>query len=871
MNSATRALLPAPAMQNLHDPSGIGYADTLDPQVPLSVRVGPYLEISEGDLIDLYCDDQLAINYTVKSEDLTPGTYNFIVLPLDQKFIRQDSITLLYEVTKPIGGQKNQSTPATIPVKLTLPGGIDTNPATPYENERLAKPEVSPEGVITSPEGVSVDIAPYMNMSVGDKITLSWHGELIRTEITDQAQVGKPVVIPVSKEIIEQAGDSDRLEVRYEIRDIVNNWSRWSLPVYLEVEAGESSLPAPIAPQAPEMELDLDRLSQADVQVLVIAHPEIKPGDELVLTVERNTPEGEPLESYVASQTITTSSSFYEFQVPNAQFQPIAQGRARLQYRVYQQAGNALRSKSLTLNIVGSPMELALPRVPAAEQNEGILDPSSRNVIAEVPAYYFMSEGNDVHLFWMGKTQSGANVMHDELKTIASGDVGSQVDFSIPDDKVGVLAGGSVEIYYTVNTFNRAFFKSPSLMLRVSDDRDMPLPLPTILEADNDTLDPADTLNGATVVIGISANLRVGDQVKVSWKGAKASDEKEKVIAADSAGKALSVVFSSALVSVNEGERISVNYTVTRANGTVQTSEVFSVQVKATLRELPAPTMDTVGADGVVKPGLIAETGATVRVDFDDLSSGDKVKVIWVGASRYETPEQTAVGSTGLVFNVPKALILATLNARASVTYQVTRSGTTRESQKLKLSVLSTLTFDTSPLTLSGKTYVLTARPEVSHKWLPDNSAQRVAKEGVKPYTYTSSNPAIARVQGDGVVWSRGNGTATISVTDATGASLSFPITVNGVIQCVSLPKGKFDEVSAAAASQHVRLPSIQELREIHAAYNSRWPLDKLDHWSSTVAKPITPFGKTYYVKNPHTGREIDAYTYTHLPAVGLR
>jgi hypothetical protein len=865
MNGATKALLPPPAMQNLHDPSGIGYADTLDPQVPLSVRVGPYLEINEGDVIDLYCDNQLAINYTVKREDLTPGIYNFVVLPLDQKFIRQDSITLLYEVTKPIGGQKNQSVPATIPVKLTLPGGTDTNPATPYENERLAKPKVSPEDVITSPEGVSVEIAPYMNMAVGDTITLSWHGELIRAEIADDSQVGLPVIIPVSKEIIDQAGDSDRLEVRYEIRDIVNNWSRWSLPVYLEVEAGESSLPAPVTPQAPDMELDLDRLSQADVQVLVIAHPDIQRGDELVLTVERNTPEGEPLEPYVASQTITSQSSFYGFKVPNAQFQPIAQGRARLQYRVYQQAGNALRSKSLTLNIVGSPMELALPRVPAAEQNEGVLDPASRNVIAIVPAYYFMSEGNDVHLFWMGKTQSGANVMHDELKTVASGDVGSQVDFSIPDDRVGLLAGGSVEVYYTVNTFNRAFFKSPSLVLRVSDDRDMPLPLPTILEADNDTLDPADTLNGATVVIGSSANLRVGDQVKVSWKGAKGSDEKETVIAADSAGNALSVVFSSALVNINEGERVSVEYTVQRASGIVQTSDVFRVTIVPSLSALPAPSMDKVEPGGTLDPGLIPATGAIVRVKYD-MRTGDRVKVVWTSASRHETDEQTVSGETVLAFTVPKRFIDEAAGSQGNVGYEVMRGGSSKTSASLTVHVQQPLTLNTSPVTLNGKIYLLMTDHGVFPRFPAGTTVQRQASGGRPPYVYRSSNPAIVHVDQKGLASVRRNGNATITVQDSAGHQASYAVRVTGTILCSRLIPNTHQEVTWDAQRNNARLPTLTELKEIYAAYGARWPLDKSWIWASTntrlIAKaPIKHFGN---------GQESQDYVIKKHPGLGL-
>ncbi len=869
MKVATNALLPAPAMQNLHDPSGIGHADTLDPQVPLSVRVGPYLEIAEGDVIDLHCDDQLAFNYTVKAEDLTPGIVNFVVLPLDQKFIRQPEVRLYYEVTKPIGGQKNRSSPFIVPVKLTLPGGTDTNPATPWENERLATPKVLPEGVITSGDGVTVEIAAYMNMFVGDKIALSWHGELIRTEITDQAQVDQPVIIEVSKEIIERAGDSDMLEVRYEIRDLVNNWSRWSLPTYVEVEAGESTLPAPVTPQAPGMELDVDQLAGADLQVLIITHPDIQRDDEVVLSMERSTAEGLMLEAYTASQTISAPGSFYEFLVPNTQFQSITQGRARLQYRVNKSSGSTLRSKSLALKIVGQPMELPLPRVPVAEQNGGVLDSASRNVSAEVPAYYFMSEGNDVHLYWMGKTASGANVMHDELKTVASGDVGSPINFLIPDDNVSLLAGGSVEVYYTVNTFGRAFFKSPSLSLTVSDDQNASLPLPTIQEAENHILDPANTTNGATVIIAASAGLRLGDQVKVSWNGPKGSDEKEKVIAAADVGNALSVVFSSALVNANDGSQVVVAYRVTRANGTVQDSEAYTVKVLGAWSALPAPSMDTVQADGVVNPGVIPEAGATVRVRYG-MRADDRVKVIWAGANRHETAEQTVSSETELVFNLPKTLITASEGAQAVLSYQVTRAGAARESESRTLTVRSALSFDTSPVSLGGKVYLVPALPDVLPN-LPNSAiVRRTASGGTPPYTYSSSNPLVASVRNAGLVSVRGNGSATITVRDAAGQSLSYPVTVTGVIACVGLPSGKFGDVSAAAGSNNTRLPTIDELREIYALWGNQWPLAKNQYWSSTLAK-VTPFGKTYYVKNLGGGGELDAYSYSALSGVGIR
>lgn len=855
MTTATNALLPAPAMQNLHDPSGIGYADTLDPHVPLSVRVGPYLEIAEGDVIDLQCDDQLAFNYTVKREDLASGIFNFVVLPLDQKFISQPQITLRYEVTKPIGGQKNQSAPVSIPVKLTLPGGADTNPATPWENERLANPTVFPKGVITSPDGVTVEIDAYMNMFVGDKVTLSWHGELIRTEVTEQAQVGQSIIIPVSKEIVERAGDSDRLEVRYEIRDMVNNWSRWALPTYIEVEAGTSTLPAPVTPQAPGMDLDLDRLAGADLQVLIISHPEIQRGDELVLVMERDTAEGLTLEPYTASMTISGQSGSYEFLVPNSQFQPITQGRARLQYRVNKPAGNTLRSKSLALRVVGQPIELPLPRVPVAEQNNGVLDPASHNVSAEVPAYYFMSEGNDVHLYWMGKTLSGANVMHDELKTVASGDVGSQINFIIPDEKVSLLAGGSVEVYYTVNTFGRAFFTSLSLLLPVSQVQIKPLPSPTIKEAQDDLLDPADAVNGATVVIGAGANLREGEKVAVRWSGPKGSDVREQVVTAAQAGQAISLVFSSALVTVNDGQTVEVFYSVTRGSGVVQESDKVAVKILSAALDLPAPTLDTVGPDGVLRPSLITGPSAVARASYRGMDPSDQARVRWVGKTTYDGAPVAVGNSTHLSFSIPKQFIDEAEGGDATVRYIVTRNGVERESQALALTVREGMVLDTSPAALPGKIYLIPGRPEVLPAFPGGTTIKRAATGGRPPYTYSTSDPAVAQVDDEGLTSVRGNGVANITVTDAAGESKSYSVSVTGVIACVGVGSGNLTQISGASSNAGGRVPSVHELNEIYNAYGGSWPLGNANYWSSTVAKNV--FGaKWYYVKNLNTGKD---------------
>lgn len=779
------------------------------------------------------------------------------------------------------------------------------------------------------------------------------------------------------------AGDSDMLEVRYEVRDVVNNWSRWSLPTFVEVEAGNSSLSAPIVPQAPNMELDLDRLGGTPVQALVLAYPEMAGSDEVTLVVERNTAEGMALEPFVATKTVQNPSSFVEFFVPFEQFVPITQGRARLKYTVEKATGVMLRSKSLSLTVIGQVQELQAPSVPAAQN--GVLDPTTEHVVALVPPYYFMADGNDVTLVWSGKTAGGANVLHEELKTLSRNDVGKVLEYSIPQDKVNVLAGGSVQVHYTVNTFARAFFKSPVLDLTVSPDSSVPLPAPavdhvtadgvldpanigleamvriqpypgmairdkvtlhwdgrepdgvystyTVLnsgtvgrevvfrvlksivlaslntqvnvwyeverngrvyrssqlafviqesvvtplpgpqvrEAKGDMLYVADTVNGATVVVQASANLKRNDRVLVDVKGANGSDSKEKTILDADAGKELSLVFASALIAANVGQTIEVVYTVQRASGIVQVSTALRLNVVGSLTELSPPLMDGVGADGVLVPSRVPESGATVRVAYQDMQASDSVMVSWRGVSAHDTLSQTVGSAPQLQFNVPKSFITASAGNPATVTYTVTRAGATQLSAPLQLSVSPALVFDASPVTLAGKVYLIPGSPDVLPVFPANTTIQRVASGGRGPYAYRSSNPSVAVVDATGLVSVRGNGSAVISVTDALGTTGSYQVSVTAVIHCQGVGSGSLSQLMAAAASLGGRIPSFDELNEIYNTYGNRWPMGNGNYWSTTVAAQNLVGMKWYFVKNLVTGANFKLLHHNSSLGVAIR
>lgn len=973
--------LPAPLILSYHM-EGIGDIDVADPSKSIEVLIGP-IKLRQRDRLDLYWGphDEIIDSYTHSPD--APDTNGMFSLYVSPRWIQTGHTEIKYIYTPYPSGVPQHSPSKTVIVKLSIPGGRDPDPESPYENEKLPMPAVTPSGVITSPDGVAVTVMPWENMSEGDVLSVYWHGLQVRVPVLSIDQVGHPVVVNIPREVVIEAGDSENIVVRYDIRDVVNNWSRFSLPAYVEVEAGNSTLPAPIAPQAPNMELDLDKLSGADVQALVLANANITLGDTIHFTAERNTAEGIALEPYTDTRLISIPGSFVEFLIPNEQFQPIAQGRARLKYVVSKASGEQSRSKSLPLSILGRARELALPVVPAAVN--GLLDPNLRHVIAQVPPYHFMADGHDVTLVWMGKTASGSTVVHEEVKNLNQADVGKTLEFLIPDEKVIALAGGTLEVHYTVSTFAKEFFKSPVLHLLVDTDHNDPLPAPlvdkvneqgvldpddvvleavvrvlpyqamavgdrvalhwagrnadgsystytvinsgtvdkevifrvprsfvianlnasvevwydvqrggrtsvsvrqrisirptapaplpppTVKQAQGNQLDPAHAPHGATVQVAASADLRVGDRVTITWQGPKGSDSKERTIAQDEAGKPLELLFAYALVIANAGQTVAIAYTVNRANGQVQTSETLNLQIIDGLDELPAPSMDTVGADGVVDPARIPESGATVRVRYPGMSSGDRVLVNWRGAVHQDTPEQSVGNQPELQFNLPKTLIMASIGSTATVGYTVTRAGRPLTSAPLWLTIHQGLSLDTSPVTLAGKVYLLPGTPDLLPTMPAGTTVQRVATGGQAPYRYTSSDPLVAKVDGNGLVSVRGKGTAQITVTDNRGDSLGYQVQVTGVIHALGLGSGSVATVSAAAARQGARLCSIQELRELHAAYGNRWPMGNALYWSSTVAQQNLVGWQWFFLKNLVTGAEINLLHHKPFLGVGIR
>lgn len=169
-------------------------------------------------------------------------------------------------------------------------------------------------------------------------------------------------------------------------------------------------------------------------------------------------------------------------------------------------------------------------------------------------------------------------------------------------------------------------------------------------------------------------------------------------------------------------------------------------------------------------------------------------------------------------------------------------------------------------VTLNGKFYGLVGPgPFNPPRWPAGTTYTRVPSSGSPPYTYRSSNPAVVKVEANGAIFSQGNGSATITVSDSAGRSGSYAVMVSNVIRVVGLGQGNYNTARGNASGQGLRIPSMGELREIHALYGSSFSMGNGLYWSSDGAGLLKN-----WLKNLVTGAEASQLQIGNALVVGI-
>jgi hypothetical protein len=240
---ATPALLIAPTL-----PQALRHGINALAAAQLLVDIAPYPGMDEGDLIELFWNNCFAASRRVTACKVGTPTH----LRVPESFVQEGVAQVHYQVMQ-IGRAPARSAMAHLRVKTTPPGGL---PCALYgdENQNLA-PVGLPEtirryGVNASQvrRGIPLTIEPYLNMTIGDAITLRWGDVRVDLPKIQAKTVGQPVQVWVPSAVIVEAGDDSRLEVTYCILDRVGNNSRWAPSRTLRIAACAPTRPGGTAP-----------------------------------------------------------------------------------------------------------------------------------------------------------------------------------------------------------------------------------------------------------------------------------------------------------------------------------------------------------------------------------------------------------------------------------------------------------------------------------------------------------------------------------------------------------------------------------------------------------------------------------------------
>ncbi len=613
------------------------------PDKGLKVQIPAWNNMSRSDNCKLFLNTTMVAQKTI-TEDIEVDKH--VTLFVAPERLLSGDWELSYQVTR--FGQKPEPGPTIkIFVKLELPGGQDTNPD--YGHSELAMAFIPPEIVLdgvdkeTAKQGVKVRVAPksgtgqpYLNMAVGDTITVGWGGESVEYKSITQAQIddpdANPILIDIDAATIEGAGDSDLegLSVSYMIRDRVLNQSEdWCKAQRIVVDTGNSRLDAPILEQADGLTVDLDVLGDDKpvLQVWASSDQFIK-GDIIILKLAGTTAEDQPINITVRQSIDKTPPTLVKVAHSNAGIRALAKRTAVYSYQLERDGKviETLKSKGRSYNIIGEATRLAAPI--ALDAISGALDPNAPEYRIRIPYDPLITPDNaivpklfgirsdltiyDPELDWYFPSEDEANDPKGFIITVA-GEHGK------------TLEGGTLDLsYYLLTDENGTITRRDSLhapLLNVGEAQ-RELVKPIVLGEKDGVLEPEDLPGGTSKITAprpVAVPSEANDIVKFFWivEGNEPVTDFKKLNALSKDKDVdfpLNAAFVAQHIEPNRGKKVKVHYEIFRAaSNTTSYSNVLEFTVGQPVA-LDPPTIDSV--TGSVSGKEIPSGSGTTETSF---------------------------------------------------------------------------------------------------------------------------------------------------------------------------------------------------------------------------------------------------------------
>jgi hypothetical protein len=265
--------------------------------------------------------------------------------------------------------------------------------------------------------------------------------------------------------------------------------------------------------------------------------------------------------------------------------------------------------------------------MPVLDQAQNaVLDTSDRKAIIKVGPYPGMACGDKLVLTWAGLDVEGNPYHHEVSRFVSEGQVANEIIFTVPAAHIAALDGGSLELYYTLQSARLPEpAQSRRLQLDVGDTR--PDLLPAIVnDAVGGTLDPERVMEGALVTLKPYARMAIGDKVLLSWAGVTPEASFNDALAVESfaVGGELSLWISPDCIAPNLGSTVTISYCVVQDGQEPRYSESAQLWI-GPLQRGPLSAPDVLEAEEGWLDLQDAMDGVTVVVNDAQAEEGELV------------------------------------------------------------------------------------------------------------------------------------------------------------------------------------------------------------------------------------------------------
>ncbi|EJM81188.1 Ig-like domain-containing protein [Pseudomonas sp. GM74] len=652
-----------------------------------------------GDTLDIYWGTEKLLTRIVEEDDVDKTVFFF--LPAES--IVSGWVEEVYYVLTRQGETEpdDPAVPLRLLVKLDRPAGRDKDPHLPGHSElHIAQ---LPEDVIRNgvdaewaAKGVPMTIGVYPNIAVRDVILVKWGSAYLTPHVVTVAQAdgSDPIVITATQADILAGGDSAALLVQYEVHDEVWNYSeQWSQSTYVRVEAGAWRLDPAIIHESVNGVIDLKKLNQQDVTVQVlILSTDFEMGDTVTMTWVGTPQTGNPL-TYTDTWIVDNIPYVKEFKVPYADVRAIAMGSADVSYVLTKlNGGPPLSSKRTFANVVGDVYAHPAPKIRELVGN--LLEPDNGMATIDI-TYPGMTNGDFIHLRWLGTRSNGQPYVHGEEYTVSQGDAErKKITIYVLGEHIAVLADGRLDLSYVVSNDEVAIHgvsESEHLLVEVKAIR-ATLPAPKVEGAEDDVLDPSKIFDHAKVLIEYLGTVK-DDILTYYWTGISSGTSTSDWLPITSviAGQPVNFRVDARFVSDNIGQYVKVRYTLKHAStGLTSYSATLNLLIGQLVGDLPPP--EVIQAPDAELDPMNAILGVEVSVKYANMNPAlDIIALKWrgtPGAGTSEDLELPADASGQVKFSLPASIVGPNIGKSVAVSYEVKRYNFWKASDLLTLNVL---------------------------------------------------------------------------------------------------------------------------------------------------------------------------------------